>query len=57
MTSKEIAKAFADAYGVELDKKKIVLPDAIKELGDYELPVKLHKDVTAKLQVKVIAKA
>ena len=56
VTSKEIAKAFADAYGVELDKKKIVLPEAIKDLGDYELPVKLHKDVTAKLQVKGVAK-
>ena len=35
------------------DKKKLVLPEPIKTFGNHEVPVKLHKDVTAKLTVKV----
>lgn len=54
VTSKEIAQALKDQAGIEIDKKKIVLPDAIKEFGDKEVSIKLHKDVSAKLKVKVI---
>ena len=39
-----------------VDKKKIVLPEPIKTLGTHEVPVKLHKDVTAALKV-VVAEA
>ena len=39
---------------MEVDKKKIVLNDPIKSIGSFEVPVKLHKDVTAKLAVKVV---
>lgn len=53
VSSKEIAKAAADQLGLEIDKKKLVLPEAIKTFGTHEVPVKLHKDVTAKLAVKV----
>ena len=53
VSSKEIAKAVADQLGLEIDKKKLVLPEAIKTFGTHEVPVKLHKDVTAKLAVKV----
>lgn len=53
VSSKEIAKAVTDQLGLEIDKKKLVLPDAIKTFGTHEVPVKLHKDVTAKLAVKV----
>ena len=35
------------------DKKKIVLPEAIKAFGTYEAAVKLHREVQAKLSVKV----
>jgi len=52
ISGKEIAQALSDK-GIEIDKKKIVLPDAIKKFGDFEVPIKLHKDVTAKLKVKV----
>ena len=38
---------------MELDKKKIVLDEPIKALGDYEVTVKLHPSVSAKLKVKV----
>ena len=53
ISTKEIAKAFSDKYGMELDKKKMVLEDPIKTIGTYEVGVKLHKDVLAKLKVQV----
>ena len=39
---------------LELDKKKMQLTDPIKALGTYEIPVKLHQKVTAKLTVQVV---
>lgn len=54
VSGKEIAMAAADQLGLELDKKKLVLPEPIKTFGTHEVPVKLHKDVTAKLAVKVV---
>ena len=54
ISSKEIAQAAKDQCGLELDKKKIQLPEAIKALGAYEVGVKLHPKVTGKLRVKVI---
>ncbi len=53
VSSKEIATAAKEQCGMEIDKKKIQLPDAIKALGVYEVTVKLHPKVTAKLKVKV----
>ena len=53
ISTKEIAKAFSDKYGLELDKKKMQMDEPIKMLGTYEVAVKLHKDVTAKLKVQV----
>ena len=54
ISSKEIAIAAKEQCGLELDKKKIQLPEAIKSLGVYEVNVKLHTKVTGKLKVKVI---
>ena len=54
VSSKEIAAAAKTQCGLELDKKKIQLPDAIKALGVYEVNVKLHMKVTGKLKVKVV---
>ena len=53
VSSKEIAAAAADQLKLDIDKKKLVLPEPIKTFGNHEVPVKLHKDVTAKLTVKV----
>ena len=53
VSSKEIGKAIEDQIGLEIDKKKLVLPEPIKTFGTHEVPVKLHKDVVAKLAVKV----
>ena len=53
VSTKEIAAAYKEQYGKEIDKKKIVLPEAIKNFGVYEVSVKLHPSVTGKLKVKV----
>jgi len=53
ISGKEIAAAAADQLGLDIDKKKLVLPEPLKTFGAHEVPVKLHKDVTAKLVVKV----
>lgn len=54
ISTKEIAAAAKEQTGVELDKKKMQLPESIKALGTYEVPVKLHPKVTAKLSVHVV---
>ena len=54
ISSKEIAAAAKQQCALELDKKKIQLPEAIKALGVYEVSVKLHTKVTGKLKVKVV---
>ena len=54
VSSKEIAKAISDQLGLEIDKKKLALPEPLKTFGTHAVPVKLHKDVTGKLSVKVV---
>lgn len=53
ISSKEISAACKEQHGIEIDKKKIVLPEAIKSFGVYEVSVKLHSQVTGKLKVHV----
>ena len=53
VSTKEIAVAYKDKYGKEIDKKKMVLPEAIKNFGTYEVKVKLHPKVSGVLRVKV----
>ena len=54
ISTKEIAIAAKYQTGLDLDKKKMQLNEAIKNLGTYEVPVKLHPKVTAKLSVHVV---
>ncbi|KGK89387.1 50S ribosomal protein L9 [Desulfosporosinus sp. HMP52] len=53
VTSKEIADALKKQHGVEIDKRKLDLKEPIKALGSYEVNVKVHPEVIAKLQVHV----
>lgn len=53
VSSKEIAAAFKEQCGVEIDKKKIQLTESIKNFGIYEVKVKLHPQVLGTLKVKV----
>ncbi|MBE5866752.1 MAG: 50S ribosomal protein L9 [Lachnospiraceae bacterium] len=54
VSTKEIAAAVKEQCNLEIDKKKIQLPEALKNFGSYEVNVKLHVQVTAKLTVKVV---
>ncbi len=54
VTSQDIVKAVAQ-QGYTVDKRKVLLPEPIKTLGEFEVPVRLDVDVTAQLKVKVVA--
>ncbi len=55
VSTKELAAAVKEQVGLDLDKRKFVLAEPIRALGGYEVPVKLHPQVTAKLTVMVEA--
>lgn len=54
VTTMDIAEAMK-AQGVTVDKRKIVLDEPIKRLGDFTVTVKLHADVTAEFKLSVVA--
>lgn len=54
VSTKEIAVACKEQHSLDIDKKKIQLPESLKNFGAYEVAVKLHPQVTAKLTVKVV---
>lgn len=54
VSGKEIGKAIQEQLGLDVDKKKLVLPEPLKTFGTHEVPIRLHRDVTAKLAVKVV---
>ena len=56
VTSADIAHAL-QTKGFEIDKRKIQLAEPLKALGDTTIAVKVHRDVTAQLRVKVVAEA
>ncbi len=53
VSSKEIAQAVKEQFRLEIDKKKLVLPNPIKTVGTTIVPVKLHPQVTGELKVVV----
>ena len=55
VSSKEIAGAIKEQYGIDIDKKKLLLADPTKQVGSYTIPVKLHPQVTAQLKLTVEA--
>ena len=54
VSTKEIAAAMKEQHGIEVDKKKIQLAENLKNFGTYEVVLKLHPQVAAKLSVKVV---
>lgn len=52
VTSGDVSDAL-EAQGFNVEKRKIVLADPIKVVGDYEIPVKLHREITASVKVAV----
>ncbi len=55
ITSKDIAEQLSKQYTLSVDKKKIVLPDGIKETGTFNIDVKLYPSVTGKIKVNVVS--
>ena len=55
ITSADIAEAVKEQSGADIDKKKIQLDSPIKQVGDFEVPVKLFHEVSAVLKVKTVA--
>jgi large subunit ribosomal protein L9 len=52
VTSADIAEALA-AKGFNVEKRKVELADPVKLVGEYEIPVKLHREVTATIKLAV----
>jgi len=53
VTAKDVADALA-AKNFTIDRRKVQLEDPIKQLGEFKVPVRLHKDVTAEVTVQVV---
>ena len=53
VTSSDVADALA-AQGVEIDRRKIHMPEPIKHLGEHTVPVRLYRDVVANVHVHVV---
>lgn len=53
ISSKEIAQAAKEQLNLEIDKKKLVMPNPIKAVGTTMVPIKLHPQVTGELKVIV----
>jgi large subunit ribosomal protein L9 len=45
---------FLKEKGFEIDRRKLILPEPIKAIGDHEVPLKLHREVTVPLKVHVV---
>lgn len=54
VTAQDIANAIDKELGVKVDKRKVSLVDPIKSLGEYDVPLKLHRDVTVTVKVNVV---
>ena len=55
VSAKEISEAAKTSYGLDIDRKKIVLATPVKTTGEFSVPVKLHPKVTGNLKVRVEA--
>jgi large subunit ribosomal protein L9 len=56
VTSKDIAEAL-EAQGYSIERRKIVLDEPIKTLGEFKVPVRLHREVTVEVTVHVVKEA
>jgi large subunit ribosomal protein L9 len=56
VTTSDIAAELAEK-GFEVDRRKIALNEPLKTIGDFDVAIKLHREVTARLKVKIVAEA
>ena len=54
ITSKEIATELKKQYSIEIDKKKILLKDSIKEIGVFNIEIKLYEGIVGKLKIDIV---
>ena len=54
VTSADIAESLL-AKGFDIERRKLQLPEPIKRIGDVDVPIKLNRDVTATVKVRVVA--
>ena len=54
ITSKEIATELKNQYNIDVDKKKILLKDSIKEIGVFNIEIKLYEGIIGKLKIDII---
>ncbi|MDX1476361.1 MAG: 50S ribosomal protein L9 [Saprospiraceae bacterium] len=55
VTNVQLAQAIKDQLGIEIERKKIEVPEEVKELGSYSADLHLHKEVEAKVNFEVVA--
>lgn len=55
ITSKEIAESLEIEFNIKIDKKKIIIKDQIKNIGEYTVELRLFEGVMAKLKIRVVA--
>ncbi|HOA85260.1 MAG TPA: 50S ribosomal protein L9, partial [Bacillota bacterium] len=56
VTSKDVADALLRDFGIEIDRRKIIIPEPIKAYGNYTLDVKLYPEITGKINILVCEK-
>ena len=55
VTSVQVSLALKDQLGLDVERKKIVLPEEVKDLGTYQATINLHKEVSTKIEFELIA--
>ena len=53
ITSKEIATELKNQYNIDVDKKKILLKDSIKEIGVFNIEIKLYEGIIGNLKIEI----
>lgn len=54
ITAADIAANIEKQTGIKIDKRKIELDEPVKTLGSHEVPIRLHRDATARINVEVV---
>lgn len=55
ITSKEVATELKNQYKIDIDKKKILLKDSIKEIGIFNIEIKLYEGIIGKLKIQIMS--
>ena len=55
ITSKEIATELKNQYSIDVDKKKVLLKDSIKEIGVFNIEIKLYEGIIGKLKINIVS--